>query len=351
MDWHASGITNDFSYELLDNSLKHVGWLDGVTGGSLTESYRGDYRMTATLALDGEVPAMRGYVRIWHTARLGSESVRTCLATLSPEEPSMEYRLGRWTGSVDLYSGMKRMDTCIRTRDYSLPKNTSIPTFFTSLVKAACAVPYIAPSISATAKTTKAIVLEFGTSMLTNAHVLADSVTGYVGVGRDGRVTLTRYVLPSKRAASWSLESGEASIMLVGLEREPEEMYNRVLARYEADGKTYYSSASLPDAHPWSISSIGQLIGYPMEADMVAAPIQANLDKQAAAELASLTSTRARYEVRCLYDPAIEPGTVGTVRYADSPDDPGLSVRAFCSQRELSLDAGMSMTLTLEELA
>ena len=351
MDWHASGITNDFSYELLDNSLRHVGWLDGVTGGSLTESYRGDYRMTATLALDGEVPAMRGYVRIWHTARLGSESVRTCLATLSPEEPSMEYRLGRWTGSVDLYSGMKRMDTCKRTHDYSLPKNSSITTFFNSLVTVSKAIPYIAPSISTSAKTTKAIVLEFGTSMLSNAHMVADAASGYVGVGRDGRVTLTRYVLPSKRAASWSLESGDASIMLVGVEREPEETFNRVVARYEADGKTYYADANLASSDPWSSSTLGQSFGYALEADMVAAPIQANLAKQAAAELASLTSTRCRYEVRCLYDPAIEPGTVGTVRYADSPDDPGLSVKAFCSQRELSLDAAMTTTLTLEELA
>ena len=55
--------------------------------------------------------------------------------------------------------------------------------------------------------------------------------------------------------------------------------------------------------------------------------------------------------MRTLYDPAIAPGTVGDVRYADSPDDPGLSVRAFCSQREVALDAAMTTTLTLEELA
>ena len=351
MDWHASGITNDFSYELLDNALAPVGWLDNVTGGSLTESYRGDYRMTATLELDGDIPPLKGYVRIWHTSTLGSETVRTCLATLCPEEPSMEYRYGRWVGSVDLYSAMKRMDTNLRNKDRSLAKNTSIPTFFSELARYSGAIGAVDGTIPSTSKTTKAYVFEFGDSLLSNAHVLADAVSGYIHAARDGRVRMTRYVLPSKRAQSWTLESGESSIMLVGLGREPEEMYNRVVARYEADGRKYYGQADLAASHPWSWSQTGQRVTYPMDVDMVATPIQTNLDKLAAQQLASLTATRASYEVTCLYDPAIVPGTVGAIHYADGPDGSGVDVRAFCSQRETALDPSMTMTLTLEELA
>ena len=87
-----------------------------------------------------------------------------------------------------------------------------------------------------------------------------------------------------------------------------------------------------------------------MEPADVAAPVQSNLDRIVANELASRSSTGNVYEVRALFDPSVRPGTVGTVAYADSPRDAGLSFRAFCSQREIQLDPAMTMTLTLEEM-
>ena len=350
MDWRASGIANSYEFELLDRSLSRTGWLDGVTGGSVEQSYRGDYRVAASLELDGEIPAIDGYVRIWHNATLDGETVRTCLATLVPELPDVEYRLGRWTGSVDLYSGMKRIETAIWQKDYGIAKNTAIASKWTDFVRNTGSVPYVAPGISTAKKTSAAWVMEFGTSVLSTCHSLADAVNGYIEVDEAGRVCLVPYVLPSKRSASWELASGIESIVLIGVEREAPVIVNRVAARHELNGKMYYSLADLPSSHPWSFGRIGRRESYSLEVDEVASPVQSNLDRIAANELAARSATGSRYEVRALFDPSIRPGTVGAVSYADSPHDAGVSFRAFCSQREIELDAAMTTTLTLEEL-
>ena len=57
-----------FEYELVDpfDLDLSLGFIDGVTGGRITESYRGDYRSTAFIDIDGELPPIRPLVRIWH---------------------------------------------------------------------------------------------------------------------------------------------------------------------------------------------------------------------------------------------------------------------------------------------
>ena len=351
MDWHASGITNSYEFELLDRSLNHTGWLDNVVGGSIVQSYRGDYRVTASLDLDGQIPSISGYVRIWHVATLGGETVRTCLATLVPELPGMEYRLGRWTGSLDLYSAMKKLDTSLRPKDGGIGSGKNLSSFWKTLVTDAGAQALILGGISTTAVSTKAFVFGFGDPVLSNVHVIADALGGYVEVDPQGRVCLAKYVLPSKRGVSWSLTSGPESIMLVGVEREEPDMVNRVVARYEdANGKVIYADSMLAASHPWSWQNTHRKVTEAIEPESPTGSGSTWLKSYADKQLAALSSTKSRYEVVTLFDPSIKPGTVGKVAYADSPDDGGLSFKAFCSQREIQLDAAMTTTLTLEEL-
>ena len=351
MDWHASGITNDFEYELLDRSLAHVGWLDGVTGGTITEAYRGDYRVTGELEFDGEAPPIANYVRIWAVSTLDGETVRTCLATLAPDPPSREYRYGRWVGSVELYSAMKRLDTSIRTKNGGLGKGKVLADYFVKIVTEAGAVASVASGISKTKKTSKALVFEAGEDVLSSMHSVADSLGGYIEVDAIGRVVLAKYVLPSKRSASWSLGSGGESVMLIGVGETPPELCNRVIARFEDDdGKVTCATANAPASHPWSWQSISRREAYLVDIDDKKGTSSTWLADEAAAELAARLDTGNVYEVGALFDPAIRVGTVGTVSYADSPDGAGLSFKAFCSQREIALDPSMTTTLTLEEV-
>lgn len=348
MDWTATGISNSFEFELLDAALNHVGWLDGVTGGTITQTYRGDYRCTASLDTDGTVPPANRYVRIWNVASLGGEIVRTCLATLMPDLPGGEYRLGRWTRSIDLYSAMKKLDTTHLATDYGLAKNTAVAAKWQQLVKSNGAVPVVSSGVSTTAKTASARVYEYSTPVLSILHELAGMASGYIEVDALGRICLVPYVLPSRRGASWALESGSDSIMLVGVGLEAPEPVNRVTARYESGGKVYYAKADVAASHPWSNARINRIV-----AEEITDPVGSGtgwLQKLVDRELAARTSAKSLYEVTTLFHPAIQPGTVGTVSYWDSPDDGGLAFKAFCSQREITLDAAMTTTLTLEEL-
>ena len=351
MDWHASGITNDFEFELLDRYLKHVGWLDGVTGGSIAEAYRGDYRVTGTLEFDGDAPPISEYVRIWAVSTLGDETVRTCLATLAPDPPSREYRYGRWVGSVDLYSAMKRLDTCLRNKDGGLGKNKLLADYWSYIVDFNGAVPVIGGGISKTKKTTKALVFEGGEPVLSSLHVVADALSGYIEVDAYGRVVLSKYVLPSKRSASWSLGSGGGSIMLIGVDETPPELCNRVIARFEDDdGKATYAAAYASASHPWSYESTGRKEAYFMDVGERTSTASNWLATLASQELAARMAAKSVFEVTTLFDPVVRTGTVGNVFYSDSPDDPGLSFKAFCSQREIALTPSMTTTLTLEAI-
>lgn len=350
MDWTASGISNTFDYEVLDSALGHVGWLDSVTGGSLVQAHRGDYRVSASLDIDGEVPPVNGYIRIWHTAVLDGEEARTCLATLVPEPMDGDYESGRWTGSLELYSGMKRMDTDLRVRDVGLAAGGNLATAWANRVSGAGSVPLVSSSISADATASRAMVFEFGGSWLHEAHIIADALGGYIGVADTGEVTLEKYVAPARRSASWSLVTGPSSAILPGIGLDRAEVCNRVIARYEDNGRKYYANAVLDSSHPWSRNRIGRWEAATLDVEAVSAPIQSNLDALAERELDARAGVGDVYEARILFDPAIRPGTVGTVVYADSPDDAGVAFKAFCSQREVALDAGMVTTLTLEEM-
>lgn len=348
MDWHASGITNDYEFEILDNSLAHVGWLDGVTGGTITQSYRGDYRVRATIETDGTEPPAGCYVRIWSVASLGGETVRTMLATLVPDLPGGEYSLGRWTRSIDLYSAMKRLDTALFVKDVGVAKNRNIVDFWRYLVQTGGAVDSVLSGTGIGKKTAEARVFEFGTPLLSACHELADMVGGYIGIVPSGKVQLQPYVLPSKRSASWSLDSGPGSVMHVGIGADAPDPVNRVIARYEGATQVWYATADVPASHPWSRARTGAVV-----AEVIDDPQGSGagwLQKLVDSELASRSEVSGVYEVTTLFDPAIQPGTVGTVAYSDGPDGTGLSFKAFCSQREIALDAAMTTTLTLEEL-
>lgn len=350
MDWHASGILNRFEFEVLDLKFNHIGWLDNVTGGSIEESYRGDYRVSASLDIDGQVPAITGYVRIWHVASLAGETVRTCLATLCPDTPALDYELGRWTGSIDLYSALKRLDQTVRTSPGGIGKNTLLANYFKTMVGWGGATALIGGGISKTARSTKSYLFEFGEPVLSNIHVIADALGGYVEVDPQGRICLVPYVVPSKRGETWRLGSGDDSILLPGLSSSPAEGVNRVAVRYETDAKTWYATSDAPSSDPRSRAQTGRVVAEAIDVDTVVGGGSGWLQRYADNELKSRLSTADLFEARCLFDPSIRPGTVGTVDYNDSPGGGSVTFRAFCSQREIELDATMAATLTLEVL-
>ena len=356
MDWSSSGIKHEFAYELVDAvTLDSRGrWLDGVTGGTITESYRSEARSTCTLELDGSSVPWGCAVRVRHYAYLGAESFSEVLGTFQPEPMDSTYEYGRRSGSVDMYSSLKKLSTHFYKGVTGVAKGAAIVPHFKAVVADGQAVPWVSPSLS----TSKGFGAYYAwvrpkESDYAEAQRCADALGAYLGVDAQGRVTLTPYVLPQKMSESWRLEGGA----MLGVDIDEPDIVNRVVVAYEDNSggktKTYTAMATLADSSPWSYKKIGRFetveANAPTFDDGVSASqIQTALDKLVAQELAAHQG-KATYTVSALYDPNVRCATAGRFVYADSPADKGISARVFCSERQIDLTYG-DMTLTLEEV-
>lgn len=352
MDWNASDLVNSFEYELIDPFQLDLslGFLDGVTGGKLTESYRGDYRVTASIEVDGEVPPIRPLIRIWHIAEADGETVREELGTFTQGKPSLRYRNGRKFGSIPLYSTMYRLSRDLRPSSATYAAGTNIAGHFESVVRESGATPYVHPAINREAKFSDAHVWEGGKSVLSEGHACADALGGMVGVDAHGRVTIERYQIPSDRSDSFSIDSDSARITRNGVNITTAEWFNCAVVTATVDDKEYVGVAKVDVSHPLHLRRIGYWrTDYSTLSDPPESGVQAAVDAAAASRLAELVGAPDIYSADMLYQP-IRCGEVGTFWYQDSPDDEGLFVRALLTQREIDLDTAMRMRVTLEEV-
>ena len=363
MDWTSSGITNSFEFELVDsaNLDERKGWLDGVTGGSVTIGYRADYRISAQLDLDdiSELPWSCA-VRVWHTAADGSESVRQELATLFPEPIGGRLENGRRSGSVRLYGPMKALAGDIFGGEggtgaaRGVAAGTAVKPYFENRVKAARRTPRV---MSFAENATMGYhVWEPGTSCLEEMQAVADACGGYLWFDSHGRVVLEPYQLPASRAESFTVPSGAASLTLIGVDITSPVPINKVVCTHETqvDGASYFvtRSAQVDTSHPWHPNRIGYWAGASETPPSIpeGADVGAVLQAYANQRLKELTDTRRTFSAVMLYHPDVAVGRVGRFVYRDSDDGEGLDVRCFVSEMDITLDAAMRCQLTLEEV-
>lgn len=352
MDWNATELANSFEYELIDPFQLDLslGFLEGVTGGTLTESYRGDFRVTASIEVDGEFPPIRPLIRVWHTAERGDEVVRTELGTFTQGTPSMRYRNGRTFGLIPLYSTMYRLSGDLRPSSTNVAAGTNVVSHFKAVVEESGATPYVHPAMDETATFASKHVWEGGTSVLSECHACADALGGMVGVDSHGRVTVERYQLPSTRSDSFSIDSNTARITRDGVSITTAEWFNCAVVSATVNDKEYVGVAKVDVTHPLHLRRIGYWkTDYSIMADPPESGVQAAVDAAAASRLSELMGAPSIYSADMLYQP-IRCGEVGTFWYQDSPDDEGLFVRALVTQREIDLDPAMRMRVTLEEV-
>ena len=360
-DWSASGIKNEFAFECVDIKQldSHICWLDGVTGGKITQTYRGDYRTSATLDFDGTEIPKHCAIRIWHTASLNSDSVTEELATLIPQNASNNLLRGRITGSLDLYSAMRFLDNDLLTNNVTVAKNTQAWYKFKTLCTNGGHMPNISSGIQSTdARLASAWVCEHGKSVLTAMQKMADVANGYIVMDTHGRVCLQPYVNPSKAATSGDITTGVNSLILLGVDIGTGDICNKVITSYETGSdnnkKVYTAEAKLDAAHPWSFQSLGywaaQEVNSPTFSDKdsettIQAQLQATVDK-ALAQASSYTRT---FGLDMLYTPLVRVGAAYDLFYQDSDDGEKIAANVFISQKEIELTAAMQCSLTCEE--
>lgn len=360
MDWSASGIRNTFEYELIDpfDLSFSLGYLDGVTGCTITESYRGEYRASACLELDGAELPINALVRVWHIAELDGEIYRHVLGTFMQElNPDMDYAYGRRYGSVPLQSTLLRLGTDRRAGDMAVPKSTAVVPYFERIVSNAGGTSYTSPAFDRSKTFSKGRVWACSESVLSECHRCADAVGGRVETDEMGRVSLVPYQIPSSRAVSHEFQSGDASPVLVGVKTANAEVVNKVVVSYKHDDETYYAVSQVDASHPWHWRKIGRHVAaeytensLDLGENPTAEQIKAALQAMADSRLAALSKALRTWGATLLYAP-VSCGEVITLPYNDSPDSDGLMIKGMVTQREIECDATMLMSLTIEEVA
>lgn len=352
MDWTATDMENRFEYELVDPFALDVswGWLEDVTGGRVTESYRGDYRSTASIDIDGERPPANALIRIWHVASAGGEELREELGTFAQGKPSLAYRNGRTVGSVPLCSSMWRLAQDVRPASATYSPGTSVAAHFRQIVSEAGCTPLLHPSVDEGAAFPSDHTWAGGESVLTECHACADALGGMVQVDAHGRVVIEPYQRPSARADSFALDPSTAVIERGGVAVTAADWFNCAVVTATVDEAEYVGVAKVDESHPLHMRRTGYWkTDYRTMSDPPEDGVQEAVDAEAASVLAQVANAPAVYSADMLYLP-VRCGEVGTFWYADSPDDAGLAVRGLLTQREIDLDAAMRMRATFEEV-
>ena len=337
-----------FEYELVDpfDLDLSLGFIDGVTGGRITESYRGDYRSTAFIDIDGELPPIRPLVRIWHVD--GSD--RTEMGTFTQGTPSVKYVNGRTVGFVPLYSAMYRLDSDLRPASAKYAADLNAARHFEAIVKDAGGTPWVHPELVDGKAFGYEHTWEGGASVLSECHRCADALNGMVGVDSHGRVTIDRYQSPANRSDSFAIDSDTASITRDGVSITTAEWFNCAVVSATVEDKEYAGVAKVDETHPLHLRRIGYWkTDYSVMVEPPESGVQVAVDAAAKARLAEVVNAPDLYSADMLYQP-IKCGEVGTFWYQDSLEDEGLYVRALVTQREIDLTPTMRMRVTFEEV-
>lgn len=350
IDYTASGIAHRLEFVLVDSrTLEEVEPLAGVVGFSLSESWRGDYRQTGQIDVDGERLPLWAGVRCYVNTSQGAESAREAICTLVPNPAPVEVSKGRETASYDLKSMLSKLGGNLQARDVGVSAGTDPAAHFSKVVTACGAVPWVHPGCMGY-KTRAARVWEAGKSYLTEAHAMADACGGRVEPDAMGRVCMVPYQNPSSIGESFSIPAGAASVVLPGLTESGAEICNRVVASYSQDDRRWYSVATVSPSHPWSFERIGRWevleVQPPQIEDL--GTVQGVLDALTARTLASHSDVASTWGASMLYMQA-RVGQAGTLSYSDGST--ALAVRGFVSAREVKWDGvALVSELTLEEV-
>lgn len=347
MDWLASGIKNEFAYELVDCvSLSSTGeWLSGVTGGEVKEAYYADTRASATLELDGgRIPEGRA-VRIWHTATLGDEAVTQALGTFLVDEDSPTLMYGRLSGEVSLVSTLARFSTDLVGADVGIG-DVPVADWFEATVRDGFGVPVVMPGIDRQ-KTFSPWVWEFGKSALWALNQAADALNGYLEVDAYGHAVLSPYGVPSSRSDSFELTQ---EALEVGVARTDGDRVNRVVVSCEtSEGDPIFAEARVDASHPWHPSRTGRWYTKSYTESQIEDPTQAVIEQLAQKYLALNSSAARKWEGTGLWLP-IGCGEVGRLVYSDSDGGETASARVMLQQKTYKLDAAMETSYVLNEV-
>lgn len=346
MDWFASGIRNEFRYEMLDPWCRSsLGDLP-VYSCLISEGYHTDAKARAEIECDGSAYVENSAVRVWHTATLGAESATECLGTFVADTQSETLRHGASALALSMMHPLDKMATDCRCGDWGVSAGADIASFVRGRVEGSGCTADIAQALEGSGKGfPSAWVWEHGESTLAAIQSAADACGYQVGADAMGNVTFYPYVAPANRDAAFEFPDGALSVTMPEVKVSTGDVVNCVNVKATKDQDTITSRATVAADHPWHFTRIGRWYAKNYEESQMETFTQEAVDAKARRYLASNDGTSRKWEAECLYAP---------VRCGDvvlfSTGDGAARCKAMVQQRKIECDPLMRMELVLDEV-
>ena len=217
--WTTSGRVDDFAFEIIapNNLGKHVDWLEGVTGGSLTFGYDTDLKVSGSLNVSTTSFVNNCLIRIHYKPKLGTVKKDIVLCTCFANTTSMTFDKGRYTGQIELRSTLARYIDDVFQSVFTIGKNKSFKAELKRMVKQSAGGQYIIDSNVDDKKCSAAIALEANSTIMSGIQQISDKLNGYVTVNENGYMVLEKYVSPGNKTCSLVLPSGSYSVTKCGV--------------------------------------------------------------------------------------------------------------------------------------
>lgn len=218
--WTTSGRVDSFAFEkVAANDIdKHDGWLEGVTGGSLTFGYDTDLKVSGSLDISSTSFVENCVIRVHYKPKLGSETKDEVLCTCFATAEDMRFDKGRYTGKLNLRSLLAQyIDDKLRD-NFTIGKNKSYKAELKRLVSVVGGGKYRISGDVKDKKCPKAKAFEYGKAPMEVLQSIADSLGGQVGTDANGYMTLKPYITPAKKSLALKLPKGGYSVTLPGVD-------------------------------------------------------------------------------------------------------------------------------------
>lgn len=218
--WTTAGRIDAFAFEKVApyDLNKHLGWLEGVTDGSLTFGFNTDLKVSGSLNVVYHERISSCVVRVHYKPRLGVESKDIVLCTCIASADGMTFDKGVYRGSLELKSMLQQyIGDKLRTA-FTIGKNKSYKAEMERLISSVGGGSYSFGSNVKDKKCPKARAFEVGKAPMEVVQSIADSLGGQVGVNANGVLTVTQYLTPAKKSCSLKLPVGQYSVVKAPVE-------------------------------------------------------------------------------------------------------------------------------------
>lgn len=363
--------TTTHRYELLSHdpstgrdSLN--GWLDGVTGGSLTWSAAATVKKSGTLDVEDLAVAAKGFKAL-RSVSLPAIRIRPVLLIAGlPEIPLGVYLVTaapeEWAGtgrtfSLELHDKTTALEQDRISETFTAGTSSPVLSIVKSVVESAGEA--ISVDGSETRTLSSPMVWPAGTSKVRIVNDLLDAI-GYNALWVDGRGNFraTPYVRPAARPIGYELLNGLDRELLDGEEsiyspewtrdRDSYGIPNKVIAVQaagaDAEPLTGEATNTNPDS-PYSYSARGRWVTALVEGvetpDGTTGEQEDFLEAKARQSLIAMSSPQATVSVRCLPIPL---ELLDALRFASTP----AGIDARHTVRAMSLDLAFNALMELE---